>query len=474
MSANSAAPRPAAQVLALLPPGARLTPWTTADVPAQRPDGHFFPTSAEMVDLRDPAAAGRFRMIQGAAPTRLHQVALTATLATRMGAQVGSTVKLGAPATNFTVVGLLASLVPSDKPGGRSIAVATPGQIPVIGAAYGPRYLMTGANLNWAAVQKLNGKGLGVYSRAAITDPHGFLPNADANSRDLLVGGVILGVLMAIMQVIFLAGPAFAVGARRARRQLGQLGAAGGAPRQIRMVVLAGGLVLGAAGSVLGVTAGVVIGLSTKGFFVSTIGVPYVATHIVLTDLAVIFAIGVISAVLAALFPAIAASRASLVSTLSRTPGTVRAARWWSVAGAVTAAAGVAVTAIAASATISEADRASGSINRVVLIGGGLLLVETGLALATPLVLQAIARIGRSLPTTARLAVRDVARPRGRSAPAVAAVMTVTPPRPAPSWPAAGPSVSVHHRGGVSTGLLSTFPIFSTRSGKSLPTRDTS
>ena len=182
LSANSAALRPAAQVLALLPPGAQLTSWTTVDIPARWPNGHFFTTSAEMVDLRDPVAAGRFRTLQGAVATQPHQVALTTTLAARMSAHVGSTVKLGAPATDFTVVGLLDSLVPSDKPGGRSVAVAMPGQIPVIGTAYGPRYLMTGASLDWAAVQKLNGKGLGVYSRDAITDPNGFLPNADADS----------------------------------------------------------------------------------------------------------------------------------------------------------------------------------------------------------------------------------------------------------------------------------------------------
>lgn len=33
------------------------------------------------------------------------------------------------------------------------------GQIPVLGTAYGPRYLMTGARLAWAAVQALKGEG---------------------------------------------------------------------------------------------------------------------------------------------------------------------------------------------------------------------------------------------------------------------------------------------------------------------------
>lgn len=426
MAAQSAVLRPAGQVLQLLPPGAQLTPWMAADIPAKGPGGHFFRASVELVDLRESAAAGRFRTVAGVAATQPHQVALTTSLADRMDAHVGTTVTLGAPAAAFTVVGLLESLVPSDKPGERSVAVAMPGQIPVLGNIYSPGYLMSGASLNWAAVQALNGKGVGVYSRAAITDPDGFLPSADADSRALVVGAVILGVLMAVLQVVFLAGPAFAVGARRVRRQLGQLGAAGATPRQIRMVVLAGGLVLGGAGSLLGVTAGTALGLATNGFFVDQIGIPYVATHVVVSDLVVIFAIGLISAVLAALFPAISASRANLVSMLSRTPGTVATARWWSVAGVVTAAVGIAVTVGAASVRVSEAQREDGSISRAVLIAGGLLLVAIGLVLATPLILQMIARIGRSLPTTARLAVRDVARHQGRSAPAVAAVMTVT------------------------------------------------
>ena len=50
---------------------------------------------------------------------------------------------------------------------------------------------------------------------------------------------------MALLEIVLLAGPAFAVGARRSRRQLGLIAAAGGNREHIRAVVLAGGVVLG-------------------------------------------------------------------------------------------------------------------------------------------------------------------------------------------------------------------------------------
>ena len=53
---------------------------------------------------------------------------------------------------------------------------------------------------------------------------------------------LITVVGLAMLEICLLAGPAFAVGARRSRRQLGLVGANGGERRHIRAVVLSGGL----------------------------------------------------------------------------------------------------------------------------------------------------------------------------------------------------------------------------------------
>ena len=54
---------------------------------------------------------------------------------------------------------------------------------------------------------------------------------------------------MALLEVVLLAGPAFAVIARRMQRSLALMAATGATPPQARRVVLASGLVLGAAGA---------------------------------------------------------------------------------------------------------------------------------------------------------------------------------------------------------------------------------
>ena len=73
---------------------------------------------------------------------------------------------------------------------------------------------------------------------------------------------VSLIVAMALLEVVLLAGPAFAVSARRQARTLALMAASGGTPRQARRVVLASGIVLGALAALLGAVLGVVLGLA--------------------------------------------------------------------------------------------------------------------------------------------------------------------------------------------------------------------
>ncbi|MFF0509201.1 ABC transporter permease, partial [Streptomyces fimicarius] len=62
----------------------------------------------------------------------------------------------------------------------------------------------------------------------------------------------------------------------------------------------------------------------------------------------------------------------------------------------------------------------SGSTN---LVAGGSVLAELGVLCCIPVIVGLLGRLGRRLPLTPRIALRDAARNRGRTAPAVAAVM---------------------------------------------------
>ena len=244
--------RPAQEVRALLPPGVALTPFSWANVPAQLPGGRFIQVRAEMLDLSGPAAQGRFAVTAGRTATAPGEVAVSDEVLKSLRARPGDVLRIGSPSVPLTVVGTVRCLLPNQIADGCMTVVAAQE-----GLAAGqewrlptPRYLMKGASLDRAQVAALNGVGLAVFSRAVATAP---TVQVDApGSSDLLAAVVVLGVTLAALQVVFLAGPAFAIGARRMRRQLALVGAAGGSPAQLRTVVLAGGAVLGAVGAVIG------------------------------------------------------------------------------------------------------------------------------------------------------------------------------------------------------------------------------
>ena len=83
----------------------------------------------------------------------------------------------------------------------------------------------------------------GLESAAPATDP-----------RAVAVGALVIGI--GLTEVLVLVGAAFAVGARRQSHALGLLVSSGGTPADVRRTVLAAGLWVGAAGSLLGGTLG--------------------------------------------------------------------------------------------------------------------------------------------------------------------------------------------------------------------------
>ena len=61
--------------------------------------------------------------------------------------------------------------------------------------------------------------------------------------QEFAAGTLIAG--LALLEIVLLAGPAFAVSARRRQRQLALVAANGGTPAHVRRIVLADGVVLG-------------------------------------------------------------------------------------------------------------------------------------------------------------------------------------------------------------------------------------
>ena len=126
--------------------------------------------------------------------------------------------------------------------------------------------MATPGPLTWAQVRQLNTHGLVAVSRHVLAQPPSQAeryPGFDGgNDQQLGVAALVGG--LAMLEIILLAGSAFAVGARRRRRDLALVAAAGGTPAQLRRIVLADGVVLGTVAAVSGVALGVAVAAASR------------------------------------------------------------------------------------------------------------------------------------------------------------------------------------------------------------------
>ncbi len=255
-----------------------------------------------------------------------------------------------------------------------------------------------------------------VTSRAVLADPPPVQDMAEQMGYDTGYGDVLasiaLVVTMALLEVVLLAGPAFAVSARRQARSLALMAATGGTPRQARRVVLASGIVLGLLAAVVGAVLGVVVGWALLPLAQDFSGEWFGPVDVDWRIVGVVAAFGLLSAVLAAVVPAHIASRQDVVAVLSGRRGDRPPSARTPVLGLVLLGAGVALSAYGVSA--------SSSGHWFIAIAA--IVSVLGMILVVPVVVSVVARLSRRLPLSLRYAARDAARHRTRTVPAVAAV----------------------------------------------------
>ncbi len=363
------------------------------------------------LDLRSPLAHGLYRLTSRRLPTGPHEVAMNAAMAAK-GYAVGDTLT-ESDGTRATVVGTIESTRNRTLPllvGDTSWLPAAPPDAP-------RAWLIGGAPVSWAQVRSVNALGATVVSREVIEHP----PSPDQlppqlreltqNSRATTYAVLALIGVMALIEVVLLAGPAFAVGARRQARSLALIAANGGTPRQSRRMILGTAIVLGAIGSVAGVVLGIAVAWALLPLLQSTSDTYFGPFQVRWNHVLAIAAFGLVSALLAAVVPAWIASRQDVVAVLAGRRGDRPASRRSPFVGLALLGAGVGVATLGAR-------RGSGEL----LIAGAAVLSVFGMIFLVPVAVVAVARLGRRFPLPLRYAVRDAARHRTRTVPAVAAV----------------------------------------------------
>ncbi|WP_018353549.1 ABC transporter permease [Longispora albida] len=409
-----------ADLQAKLPAGAVLSLDRRGGAVLKLPSGGSAEVSTRSIDYVQPAAKGILTQVSGRAPGP-GEVVLSAKAAERFKVKAGDRIHLFSGTASYLVTGIV------EQPGRLrdQFVVALPGTLPdsdPAQASSSDRWLVTlAASPSWQEILKLNETGVLVASRSVVLDP----PPDDQVPLYAQMGNgpggfpvdkrtaayMAMIVALAMLEVVLLAGPAFAVGARRRQRELALVGAAGGTPAQIRRIVLADGIVLGILAAGVGIVLGLALALVTIGPAEELAGRRAGAFRVLPWGQIAAALLAITTGLAGAMVPAFTAARVNLVAALSGRRGITRSRKLWIWTGiAMTGAGALAIVAAILTDNV-----------RPMMVG--LVLVELGVVLCTPAVVGGVAKLGRFLPLTPRIALRDAARNRASAAPAIAAVL---------------------------------------------------
>ena len=390
-------------------PGARVQEVRRASSAVRTPQGAV---AVELLGapFDTPAARGLVLLRAGRLPAARCEVTVTPRLAADAGLGVGDDLVLASRqrCPSLAIVGI------ADDAGTRDRLMAA-GLAPTFTAAPGSRsWLVDGPAVTWSQVRALNAAGALVVSREVVAHPPTLPPQVQAYADQIdttLLTVLALLATMILIQVVLLAGPAFAVGARRQARDLALVATAGGTPAQARRVVLATAVVLGATAAVVGSGLGIAAARLLTGPLQDRSSSWLGPFQVPADQVAIVAGLGLLSALLAAAVPAFLASRQDVVAVLAGRPADATPSRRSPVAGLVLMGLGIGGAVLGARGAGGELPIAASAI-----------LMVLGMVLLVPVLVVAVARLAARLPLPLRYAARDAARHRIRTASAVAAV----------------------------------------------------
>ena len=251
-----------------------------------------------------------------------------------------------------------------------------------------------------------------------VATPQTVAANGVFNPETISLAATVLGMLLIAM----VAAGGFTVLAQRRLRSIGMLAAQGATQSNIRLVVRANGVATGAAGAVAGFALGLVAWLAYRPHVQASAHHVIGAFQLPWTVIWVSMALAVLAAYAAAARPARAMARVPVVTALSGRPPAPKATRHLAVPFGL----GLLVLAFfllgMVGAGVGTTGNSGASKAQLDEVAGGFVALVVAVVLLSPACLAVLGRLGRWTPVMARLALRDLARYRGRSGPALAAI----------------------------------------------------
>ena len=232
------------------------------------------------------------------------------------------------------------------------------------------------------------------------------------------ISAAVIVLILSTVCLIFVglvAVAGFTVMAQRRLRALGMLGALGATDRNIRLVMVANGAVVGIIATLIGAAAGLGAWVAYRPHLetitehrIDLLSLPW-------PTIGIAMALAVVTSVLAARRPARSAARLPVVAALSGRPARPLPAHHSAVLGGLILAVGLLLFGLAGS---SNGNGGSGPLQLVL----GLVAITIGGLFLASLAIAVLAPVGARAPIAVRLALRDLARYRARSGSALAAV----------------------------------------------------
>jgi putative ABC transport system permease protein len=365
----------------------------TIDVIAHR--SATVPGSVETVDYRAQDPNGPYGDVllalrRGSYPTEPNQVAVTDGVADSLRLELGSTLALDG--RRRTVVGI----VENPRELSDEFALVAP-------SALDPTHVTVMVDASDDTVDSFWGPGDTPPPAVVSAQSRG----GDNPEAPTLAMFSVTTVFLLLASLVAAAG--FAVVAQRRLRQLGMLAAIGATEKQLRLVLVANGAIVGAIAALVGAAAGLAAWLAFAPTLESALDHRVDRLSLPWWAIAATVLLATLGATTAAWWPGRAAARLPVVLALSGRPPRPRPARHSAIAATALIAVGV------ASLALSNRDRP-------IPIMAGIVATILGGLLLGPLAIRIFSGLAGRLSIARRLALRDLARYQARSGAALAAV----------------------------------------------------
>jgi putative ABC transport system permease protein len=242
--------------------------------------------------------------------------------------------------------------------------------------------------------------------------------NNQINPETISIAAAVLGMLL--IALVGIGG--FTVLAQRRLRAIGMLAAQGATPRNIRLVVRANGAATGIVGALAGFVLGFLAWLAYRPQAEQSANHVMGVFQLPWKIIGISLALAIIATYFAASRPAKAIARTPIMAALAGRPPAPKKTRHLTIPIGLCFLVGAFFL-----LGVAGAGNGGGNQNSQMLaVVAGFLALAVAIVLLAPSLLGAVAAAGRHAPIAIRLALRDLARYRARSGPALAAISLST------------------------------------------------